>query len=64
MTDAIKIKEGDCPYPICDDDGTVKDCIKNGHCGCDENQLKNEFENHVPTLQEYADAFNQTGESE
>jgi hypothetical protein len=25
-----------CPYPITGDDGTAKQCIERGHCGCDE----------------------------
>ncbi len=25
-----------CPHRIDNDDGTAADCIKNGHCGCDE----------------------------
>ena len=43
----MRTGESDGGYWV-DDDGTAKKCIKNGHCGCDENQLKNEFENHVP----------------
>jgi hypothetical protein len=23
-----------CPYPFPEDDGTAKDCINKGHCGC------------------------------
>lgn len=23
-----------CPYPLPEDDGTAKDCISKGHCGC------------------------------
>ena len=30
-----------CPYPIKGDNGTVKDCLKKGHCACDElNKIK------------------------
>ena len=25
-----------CPYPIKEDNGTIKDCIKKGHCACSE----------------------------
>ena len=25
-----------CPFPICDDDGSISDCIAKGHCGCNE----------------------------
>ena len=25
-----------CPYPIGDDNGSVKQCVQRGHCGCYE----------------------------
>jgi len=25
-----------CPYPIKEDNGIIKDCIKKGHCACSE----------------------------
>lgn len=25
-----------CPYPSPGDDGTIKQCVANGNCGCDE----------------------------
>ena len=28
--------ERKCPFPIYDDDGSVAQCVRNGHCGCDE----------------------------
>jgi len=27
-----------CPFPIKGDDGTIKQCIERGHCGCDESK--------------------------
>lgn len=37
---AKKMMEGKCPYPLPGDNGTVKDCISKGHCGCDEQECK------------------------
>ena len=33
-------EERECPYPIKGDDGTISDCIKQGHCACDEGGTK------------------------
>ena len=30
--------EKPCPYPIPGDDGTAKDCVSKGHCGCGEEE--------------------------
>ena len=30
------IPPGHCPYPIDDDDGSARQCVARGHCGCDE----------------------------
>ena len=55
MTDIIKIKEGDCPYPVDGDDGTAKGCVKNGHCGCDEREnALSETEKTIAKLKRYA----------
>jgi hypothetical protein len=40
---ALEITEGivdgmQCPFPIYGDDGTAVMCIKNGHCGCDNQE--------------------------
>lgn len=32
----IKIPEGSCPHAFPEDDGTAKQCVERGHCGCDE----------------------------
>ena len=32
----MSVKPTPCPYPITGDDGTAKQCIERGHCGCDE----------------------------
>jgi len=32
---------GTCPYPIHGDDGSAKDCVRKGHCGCDEREKCN-----------------------
>ena len=32
----FQVPTGCCPYPIGDDDGTVKQCVERGHCGCSE----------------------------
>lgn len=26
--------QNDCPHPIGDDDGTVRQCVERGHCAC------------------------------
>lgn len=30
--------ERECPYTYGEDDGTVKQCVERGHCGCDEKE--------------------------
>jgi hypothetical protein len=43
---ALTPRPGTCPYAWSGDDGTAKQCVERGHCGCDESDYGSSLLNH------------------